>query len=106
MIRLHISGRSCGGGSRKSPKRILIRSNGIVLGQAILVASETAPGLLQRVWAEMDYLLDVFRATKCGHTCTTYDALRGGVLFPSVGRLLQTFPPFNCTDFFKCVRGF
>jgi hypothetical protein len=34
------------------------------LGQAILVASEAAPGLLQRVWAEMYYQLDVCRVTK------------------------------------------
>jgi hypothetical protein len=77
----------------------------MVLGQAILVASETAPGLLQLVWAEMDYRLDVFRSTKCGHTYTTYDAW-GGSLFPSLGRLLQTFPPFKCADFMKCVREF
>ena len=43
-----------------------------------MVASETAPGLLQRVWAEMDYRLDVCRATRRGHTYTTYDALGGG----------------------------
>jgi len=50
----------------------------MALGQAILVASETAPGLLQRVWAEMDFRLDVCRATKCGDTYTTYDAVGGG----------------------------
>ena len=82
----------------------------MALGQAMLVASETAPGLLQRVWAGMDYRLDVCRATKCGHTYTTYDAFGGGeggeFLFPSVGHLLQTFAPFRCTDFMKCVREF
>jgi hypothetical protein len=83
----------------------------MALGQAILVASETAPGLLQRVWAEMDYRLDVCRATKCGHTYTTCDAVglgggRGEFLFPSVGRVLQTFPALKCTDFRKCVREF
>ena len=40
----------------------------MALGQVILVTSEIARGLLQRVWAEMDYRLDVCRATKCGHT--------------------------------------
>jgi hypothetical protein len=50
----------------------------MALGQAILVASETAPGLLQRVWAEMDYRLDVCLVTKCGHTHANYDASGGG----------------------------
>jgi hypothetical protein len=36
-------------------------------GQVILVASEAAPGLLQQVWAEMDYQLDVYHVTKGGH---------------------------------------
>jgi hypothetical protein len=31
----------------------------MTLGQAVLVVSETAPGLLQRVWAEIDYGIDV-----------------------------------------------
>jgi hypothetical protein len=39
----------------------------MALGQAILVASEAAPGLLQRVWVEMDYRFDFCRVTKGGH---------------------------------------
>jgi hypothetical protein len=39
----------------------------MALGQAILVASEAAPGLLQRVWAEMDYRLDICLVMKGGH---------------------------------------
>jgi hypothetical protein len=39
----------------------------MVLGQAILVASETAPGQGQQVLAEMDYRLDVCHVTKGGH---------------------------------------
>jgi hypothetical protein len=31
------------------------------------MASESAPGLLQRVWTEMDYQLNVRRVTKGGH---------------------------------------
>jgi hypothetical protein len=32
-------------------------------GQMILVASKAVPGLLQRVWAEMDYWLDISYVT-------------------------------------------
>ena len=39
----------------------------MALGQEILVASEAAFGLLQRVLAEMDYRLDVCLVTEGGH---------------------------------------
>ena len=39
----------------------------MVLGHVILVASEAVPGLLQWVWAEMDYQLDVCSVIKGGH---------------------------------------
>jgi hypothetical protein len=38
----------------------------MALGQAILVASEAVPGLLQWLWAEMDYQLHICRITKGG----------------------------------------
>ena len=40
-------------------------------------------------------------------TYSTYEASKnilGEFLFPSVCRMLQSFPPFKCTDFVKCVR--
>jgi hypothetical protein len=61
MSRLRSSGKSCDrGGKRQRPY--------MALGQVILVASEAAPGLLQRVLTEMGYRLDVCRVTKSGHT--------------------------------------
>jgi hypothetical protein len=47
----------------------------MALGQAVLVASEAAPGLPQRVWAEMDYLLDMCHVTKAD-TQTTYEVCK------------------------------
>jgi hypothetical protein len=69
------------------------------------VAYEAAPDLLQRVWAEMGYWFDVCLVTKGGHI-EHYGGVNkelGKFLFPSVGRTLQSFPPFKCTDFMKCV---
>ena len=39
----------------------------MTFGQAVLVASETAPGLLQRVGAEIDCGTEVCRVTKFRH---------------------------------------
>jgi len=63
MVCLCSSGRSCGRVGRKT-LTYPIRQNSMVLGQAILVASKIMPGLLQQVWAEIDYHLDVFSVTK------------------------------------------
>ena len=64
--------------------------------------------MLQWVWVEMYYCLDIRRDTKGGHV----EHLRGvqknnkelgEFLFLSVGRMLKSFPPFQCTDFIKYV---
>lgn len=68
-IRLRSSGRSCGRGGRKTETLTYLHKKnprGIKLGE--LVASEAAPGVLQRVWTEMDYRpLDICRVTQSGH---------------------------------------
>ena len=63
MVCLCRWGRSNGRGGRKT-LTYPIRQNSMVLGQAILVASETVPGLLQWVWVEMDYQFDICHVTK------------------------------------------
>jgi hypothetical protein len=77
------------------------------------VASEAAPCMVQRDWAEIDYGFDVCRVTKGGHLEHLSEVKRKEkkrkvkiweFLFPSVGRLLPSFPPFKYTDFKKCVR--
>jgi len=67
------------------------------------VASKTALGLLQRVWGVgWSWLWHaICRVTKWD-TYSTYGAsekIRGDFLFPSVCLMLQSFPPFKCTDF-------
>jgi hypothetical protein len=78
----------------------------MALVQVILVASEAAPGLLQWVWTEVDYRLDVCCVTKGGHIENLRGMQRklGEFLCLSICRVLQLFPPFKCTDFMKCVR--
>jgi hypothetical protein len=52
--------------------------------------------------SEMDYRIDVCRVTKGGNIEHLWGTLKKRTLeclFPSVGRLLQTFSPFKCTDF-------
>jgi len=65
IVCLHSSGRSHGRDGRKT-LTYPIRQNSMVLGQAILVASDTMPGLLQWVWVEMDYQFDICRVTMEG----------------------------------------
>ena len=48
------------------PLTYTIRGHGMVVGQTILVASETTPILLLRVCAEMDYSPGICRVTKGG----------------------------------------
>jgi hypothetical protein len=74
----------------------------MALGQVILVASDAVTGLLQQAWAEVDYRFDVCRFTE-GRLMTHANKKLGYFLFPSVGCVLQSFPPFKCTDFKKCV---
>ena len=63
--------------------------------------SEIDREMLQRVWVAVDYRLDV---------CYVKRHLRGmrkepwTVALPSVGRMLQSFPPCKCRDFMKYVR--
>ena len=63
MIRLRSSGRSCGTGGRTTEFLAYLhkKKNGMPLGQVILVVGGAASGLLQRVWTEMGYRLDVCR---------------------------------------------
>jgi hypothetical protein len=56
----------------------------MVVGQTILVASETAPILLLRVCAEMDYIPGVCRVTKGGrieHLCGKHKKIFGHFSF-------------------------
>jgi hypothetical protein len=57
----------------------------MVLDQAVLVASKAAPGLLQQVWTEMDYWLDICHVTKGGRI----ENLRG---MPKKKKTLESFP--------------
>ena len=59
--------------------------------------------MMQGVWAEIDYRLNICRVTKGGHIeHLPWNAKKlGEFLFPSVGRVLQSFPQFKCTDFIK-----
>jgi hypothetical protein len=68
--------------------------------------SEISRDLLQRVWAEMDYRIDVWPVTKCGHTQQLWGTRDefGEFLFPPTGRILQSFPPLKFTDFMKRIR--
>ena len=68
--------------------------------------SEIDCDLLQRVWAEMNYRLDVCRVTMGGHLQHLWGMQKKYLCCPSVSRMLQSFPPFKfkCTDFMKCVR--
>ena len=65
--------------------------------------SEIDPDMLQQVWAEMDYQLDICRVTKGGHTLHLRGIKKKKILYPSVSHMLQPFLPFKCTDFMKCV---
>jgi hypothetical protein len=72
----------------------------------ITAISEIDRGMLQRVWAEMDYRLDVCLVTKGRHVEQLWGMQKKKLrkfLFPSVVRMLQSFPPFKCTDFMNCV---
>jgi hypothetical protein len=56
---------------------------------------------LRRVWAKMDYRLDVCRVTKGGHMEHLLDiqSKLGEFLFLSVCRVFPSFAPFKCTNF-------
>jgi hypothetical protein len=62
--------------------------------------------MLRWVWAEMGYRLDVCLVTEGEHieSILRYAKKLGEFLFPSVGNMLQSFPPLKFTDFMKCVR--
>ena len=66
MSLVRSSGGTCGTGGRKTEALIFLykKKNRMAWGQAIVVASEAAPHLLQRAWAEMDYMLDVCHVRK------------------------------------------
>jgi hypothetical protein len=76
------------------------------LRRRIIVAiSETDRDFLQRVRAEMDYRLDVCRVTKGEHVERLWGMQTKKnceFVFPAVGCMLQSIPPFKCTDFVKC----
>ena len=62
--------------------------------------------MLQQVWAEMDYRLDVRHVTKGGHIEHLWGMQKKTwkIPLPSVGCMLQSFPSFKCIDVMKCVR--
>jgi hypothetical protein len=62
--------------------------------------------MMRRVWAEMDYRLDICRVTKGGHTECFWGMQNkhGEFLFLSVCRMLPSFKPLKCTNFLYCVR--
>ena len=66
--------------------------------------SEINRDVLQRVWAELDIDLMsvVSRRVDIQSTCEVHKR-KGEVLFPPLGRMLQSYSPFKCTDFMKCV---
>jgi hypothetical protein len=72
----------------------------------IAAISEINHDMLQRVWAEMDYRLDVCRVTKGGYLEHLWGVQRkrGEFVFISVSLMSQSFPLFKCTDFMKFVR--
>ena len=73
----------------------------------IVAFSEIDRDMVQRVWSEMDYRLVVCCVTKGGRTEHLGSMQQiGEFLIPSVGRILQSFPPFKCIDFLKCVMEF
>ena len=73
----------------------------------IAAIPEITRDMLQRVWAEMD--IGVTAAVlQRADTYSIYE-VRGGkklseFFFPSLGRILQSFPPLKWTDFVRCVR--
>ena len=60
--------------------------------QIIATISEMDCDMLQQVWAETDYWLDVKKKNL------------GEGLLPYVARMFQSFLRFKCTDFIDCVR--
>jgi hypothetical protein len=61
--------------------------------------------VLQQVWEEMDYQLEVCRVTKGGHTYHFWGMKieTWWISFPSIGHMLQSFLAFKCKDFMKCL---
>jgi len=61
--------------------------------------------MLQRVWAEMDIRVTAVVLQRA-ETYSIYEVQKklSKFFFPSVGRILQSFPPLKWTDFVKCVR--
>jgi hypothetical protein len=70
----------------------------------IAVTSEIDHGMLQWVWAEMDYLLDICQVATGEHIEHLQVLKNGEFLFPSVGHILRFCLPFKCTYFMKSVR--
>jgi hypothetical protein len=90
---------------RQSPQHIPIRKNCMVFGQAILVASKTASGILQScIWSSVGAIAASLVATngtkRPWHVQINFESF----LFLCVGHMLKCFPPFKCTDFVNCVR--
>jgi len=106
MIRPHSWSRSFGRVARTTESLTYPRNNkshdirsGDLGGQRSSAWSAAA------VWAEMDYQLDVRLVIKGGKMQRLWGTKKlGKFLFSSVGRTSQSFPPFKCTEFTKCVR--
>jgi hypothetical protein len=76
-------------------------------GRIIAAISEIVRDMLQRMWAEMDYRLDVCLVTKDRPVEDLWGMREkrnlGDFLFLSVSRMLQYFPPFQVCRF--CGNG-
>ena len=80
-----------------------------LLRRRIIVAiSEINRDMLQRVWAEMDYRLDVCRVAKDGHTDLFWSKKKKRKKLesfsPTVVRMLQSLPPLVYV-FYEMCRG-
>jgi hypothetical protein len=81
----------------------------------IAATSEIDGGMLQRIWGDVVYRLDVFCVTESGHSEHLWgnppphppekrERKKGDFFFPPVRRLLQSIPPFKSKDFMIIIR--
>ena len=72
----------------------------------VAAVSDIEHDMLKCVWAEVDYRLEACHLTKGGHIQHLRRMKKSIIefLFSSVGRLMQPFPQFKCTDFIICLK--